>query len=111
MKKSFLIITALCLISFQADAKDYARKLERKIAEIEHECAEDIRKIEVKAGLSPEMKQLRIRQKNEKKELEIKQVKEKYELKTRQKSERKALKEKEQQKSKTESGQEAVSAL
>ena len=108
MKKSFLVIAVLCLISVQADAKDYARKLERKIAEIEHECAEDIRKIEAKTDLSAEMKQLRIKQKGEKKELEIKQIKEKYELKTRQKSERKALKEKERRNKASNTGQQQM---
>lgn len=97
MKKSFILIAVLCLLSLQVEAKDYARKLEKKIAEIEHEYKEDIRKIEAKTGLSPEMKQLRIKQKGEKKELEIKQAKEKYVLKTRQKNERKALKRKERQ--------------
>lgn len=97
MKKSFVLITALCLLSFQVKAKDYAHKLEKKIAEIEREYKEDVRKIETKTGLSPEMKQLRIKQKGEKKELEIKQTKEKYDLKTRQKNERQTLKQKERQ--------------
>ena len=56
MKKSFVLITALCLLSFQVKAKDYAHKLEKKIAEIEREYKEDVRKIETKTGLSPEMK-------------------------------------------------------
>ena len=105
MKKSFLIIAILCLFSVQADAKDYARKLEKKIAEIEREYIEDIREIETKTGLSPEMKQLRIKQKGEKKELEIKQTKEKYDLKMRQKRERKALKGKERQNKDSSTGQ------
>ncbi|MBR1778674.1 MAG: hypothetical protein IJ752_08865 [Alphaproteobacteria bacterium] len=98
MKKSFLILTLLCLVSVPAAAKDEMHKLEEKIAEIQQDFDKEIKKIESKSGLSADMKQLKLKQENEKKDLKIKQVQEKYELKTRQKSERKALKLKERQK-------------
>ena len=95
MKKKLLILSLLCLFAFQAEAKDPMRKLEKKMAEIVQNYEEDIQKIESYQGLSPEMKQLKIKQKTEKKDLKIKQLKEKYELKTRQKSERETLRQKE----------------
>ena len=97
MKKHLLIITLLCLSSFPVSAKDLMHKLDKKIAEIEYEFKEDVKKIEEKTGLSPEMRQLRIKQKQEMKDLKIKQAQEKYNLKVQQKKERKELKKKERQ--------------
>ena len=98
MKKKLLILSVLCLFSFQTEAKDPMRKLEKEIAKIEQNYQKDIQKIGSFEAFSPETKQLKIKQKTEKKDLKIKQLKEKYELKIRQKEERNALRQKEKQK-------------
>lgn len=96
MKKSVLMLIALCLMSAPAMAKDgKMSRLDRKIAEIEQEYKEDVQEIESKHKLSAEMKQLRLEQEKQVKELKIKQAREMYELKTQQKAEKKALKQKE----------------
>lgn len=96
MKKSVLMLMAVCFMSAPALAKDgKSDKLNRKIAEIKQEYREDVREIESKDKLSAEMKRLRLEQEERVKDLKIKQAKEMYDLKTRQKTERRALKEKE----------------
>ena len=106
MKKHLLIITLLCLSSVPVSAKNHMHKLDKKIAEIESEFKEDVKKIEEKTGLSPEMKQLKIKQKKEMKDLKIKQAQEKNNLKIQQKKELKKLKKKERQKDLSKENQE-----